>query len=398
MKVLMIAPQPFFEPRGTPFSVLYRLYALSELGHKIDLVTYPLGQDIKIKNVTIYRTIRIPFIRRIEVGPSKTKILFDIFIILKAIRLLIKNRYDVIHSHEEAGFFSNWLSKVFRLRHIYDMHSSLPQQLQNFKFTSSKLLINYFNKLEKRTINNADAVITICPELFNYVEEICLGKNHVLIENVAGDDSVFGDDKKADLDIFNQYELNNNLKILYAGTFEPYQGLKLLIKSAKTVVEDHKDVLFILVGGNPKQVNEYKAIVNSNNLSAYFIFTGQVWPNLVPKFIDLADILVSPRIEGNNTPLKVYSYLRSGKPIVATRHITHTQVLNDEVAVLTECEAVSFAKGIIKLIKDKKMRRTIAEKAQKLADERYSYSVYLKKTEEVYSMLERKQSRAMETN
>ena len=38
MKSLMIAPQPFFQPRGTPFSVLGRLHALSELGHSVDLV------------------------------------------------------------------------------------------------------------------------------------------------------------------------------------------------------------------------------------------------------------------------------------------------------------------------------------------------------------------------
>ena len=37
MKILMIAPEPFFEPRGTPFSEYYRIRALSALGHEIDL-------------------------------------------------------------------------------------------------------------------------------------------------------------------------------------------------------------------------------------------------------------------------------------------------------------------------------------------------------------------------
>ena len=39
MKILMVAPQPFFEPRGTPISVYQRLEALSALGHHIDLLT-----------------------------------------------------------------------------------------------------------------------------------------------------------------------------------------------------------------------------------------------------------------------------------------------------------------------------------------------------------------------
>ena len=92
MKVLMIAPQPFFQPRGTPLSVLHRLNALSKLGHNIDLITYHLGEDIPIKNVTYHRIINIPFVRHIKVGPSKTKILLDVFTILKTLKLLIANR------------------------------------------------------------------------------------------------------------------------------------------------------------------------------------------------------------------------------------------------------------------------------------------------------------------
>jgi hypothetical protein len=43
MKILMIAPEPFFEPRGTPFSEYHRIRAMLELGHTVDLVTYPFG-------------------------------------------------------------------------------------------------------------------------------------------------------------------------------------------------------------------------------------------------------------------------------------------------------------------------------------------------------------------
>jgi len=252
--------------------------------------------------------------------------------------------------------------------------------------------------LEKKTINNADAVITICPELFDYVERLYPGKNHVLIENVAGNDLVFGDNKETALDILDRCQLKTNLIILYAGTFEPYQGLKLLINSAAEVIEHYNEVTFVLVGGNPKQVDEYKAIVDEKHLGNNFVFTGQVWPDLVPKFINLSDILVTPRTDGNNTPLKIYSYLRSDRPIVATRHITHTQVLNDDVAVLTECEAGAFAEGIIRLIKDKELRRILAGRAKKLAEEKYSYASYLNKTKKVYCMLERKQDKGLELN
>ena len=44
VRILMIAPEPFFEPRGTPFSEFHRIRALTALGHQVDLVTYPFGQ------------------------------------------------------------------------------------------------------------------------------------------------------------------------------------------------------------------------------------------------------------------------------------------------------------------------------------------------------------------
>ena len=53
MKILMLAPEPFLEPRGTPFSVLNRSKALGKLGHEIDLVTYHIGKQVNIDNVNI---------------------------------------------------------------------------------------------------------------------------------------------------------------------------------------------------------------------------------------------------------------------------------------------------------------------------------------------------------
>ena len=64
-----------------------------------------------------------------------------------------------------------------------------------------------------------------------------------------------------------------------------------------------------------------------------------------PAFLALADVLVSPRPEGENTPFKVYTYLASGKPLVATRIPTHTQLLDDTLAFLVEPTADRARRG-----------------------------------------------------
>src|SRR5215211_3845851 len=149
MEILMISPQPFFEPRGTPISVYQRLEALSALGHEIDLVTYHVGKDVEFPNVKIHRVRKVQMIQHVRIGPSKAKILLDVLVFFKAIQLLLRKRYDVIHSHEEASFFSMFLAWIFRTHHLYDMHSVLSKQLGNFIFWNKPIFIKIFGVLER---------------------------------------------------------------------------------------------------------------------------------------------------------------------------------------------------------------------------------------------------------
>ncbi|MCG8605137.1 glycosyltransferase family 4 protein [bacterium] len=389
MRTLMIAPQPFFQPRGTPFSVLHRLKALASLGYKVDLLTYHLGEDVGIEGVMIYRIPRVPFVKNIAIGPSKRKIILDAYLLATACKMLASGNYDLIHSHEEAGFFASYLARAYKTLHLYDMHSSLPQQLSNFKYTKSKMLKRVFKHLESRTIDGANAVITICPELFNYVEKLVPGKFNVLIENVADNSLVF-DSTVHETAIRESIRTNGEAIVLYTGTFEAYQGIDLLIASSRRIVRENQNVRFVLVGGKPDQIHSYESQVRNLSLQDHFLFTGSVAPEEVPAYIDASDILVSPRIEGNNTPLKIYSYLRSGKPIVATDHVTHTQVLDQDVSVLTNTTPESFGDGVLSVLNSQDLRRRITKNAKRLADTKYSYPVYLKKTKEVYQHLENK--------
>ena len=140
MKILMIAPQPFFMPRGTPFSVYFRARALAQMGHKIDLVTYGIGREVKIPGVRVKRIPHIPFIRRVKMGPWIPKIFLDVPLFFKAFWMLLSNKYDYVHAHEEAIFFCLIYKMFFwNLKIVYDMHSSLPQQLKNFGFSNNAI-------------------------------------------------------------------------------------------------------------------------------------------------------------------------------------------------------------------------------------------------------------------
>ena len=86
VRILMIAPEPFFEPRGTPFSEFHRIRALTALGHQVDLVTYPFGQDVTMPGLRVFRCLRPPFVRRVKIGPSLAKLPLDALLALTALR------------------------------------------------------------------------------------------------------------------------------------------------------------------------------------------------------------------------------------------------------------------------------------------------------------------------
>lgn len=375
LRILMVAPEPIFEPRGTPFSVVGRLKAYSDLGYSIDLLTYPLGKSVEIPRVRIHRVVRIPWISKVPIGPSFVKIPLDIFLFFKTLFWLVRYRPDLIHTHEEAGFWGTFLARLWNIPHIYDMHSSLPQQLSNFQFTRLKFLIRFFERLEQWVVKYSDGIITICPDLDRHVQCLVPGKRSMLIENVVDYATIFGKTVPKE----KPKGFANKKIILYTGTFEPYQGLDLLIESAPFVLEKVPSAYFVLLGGHPDQVALYQEMVSQKNLSSFFFFTGQVPPQEVEAWIPFANVLVSPRTSGTNTPLKIYAYLRSGVPIVATRLWTHTQVLNENVALLTEPSPASFAEGIVHVLLNPSVARKLSKNAKALAEEKYSYLQYCEK-------------------
>ena len=150
-------------------------------------MTYHIGQDIPVPGVKIHRTMRVPFMRTIKIDPSPKKILLDGILLVKALAMLSRGRYDLLHTHEEASFFGIVLAKLFRIPHLYDMHSSPTEQLGNFKFSAFGPLIRMFDWIEQRVIGSSNAVITICPALEDRVNAIGGNVQQVMIENVASE-------------------------------------------------------------------------------------------------------------------------------------------------------------------------------------------------------------------
>jgi glycosyltransferase involved in cell wall biosynthesis len=260
------------------------------------------------------------------------------------------------------------------------MHSSLPQQLTNFAFSRSRIVRRIFLAMERLMIRRSRVVIVICPTLDDTVREIDPRAHTVLIENAPG--SAEGDASAEQAAVVrSRFGFSDSTPVVvYTGTFEAYQGLDLLFDAMAIVRSSRLDVRLLLAGGKEDQIARARERVRAAGIDDVVVFAGERPSAEVPAYLRAADVLVSPRSRGTNTPLKIYQYLRSGRPIVATRLVTHTQVLSDDVAVLTEASASEFAKGILKVVDDRQLASGIGQRARDLAATKYSYEAYLERT------------------
>lgn len=384
LSILMVAPQPFFSARGTPFSVLHRIRALIELGHKVDLLTYGYGEDIEMEGLRIFRTNQLPFIGKVKLGPSIPKIFLDVLLYNLTRKMLRENHYDVLHSHEEAAFFAVGLCRKYHLPHLYDMHSSLPLQLSNFKSFNLGIFRKAFERLENRVLSTCDGVITICDELAQIVDLGYSDVPHMMIENIGEDRKVF---TRASRGWADELAMGDGPVLLYTGTFEAYQGIDLFLEAMPTVLETHPDAIALLVGGNSVQVEQAKVQAAKLGIAANTRFTGAVHPSNIPTLTDLSTVIVSPRSRGTNTPLKIYNYMRTGKPLVATDRLTHTQTLTPETACLAPADPVGFAGGIRQVLGDPAYAEQLAQGAQTYAEENFSDEKYIRMVADIYEAM-----------
>ena len=383
----MIAPEPFFEPRGTPFSEFHRIRALTTLGHEVDLVTYPFGQTVTMPRLRVFRSLRPPFVSHVKIGPSLAKIPLDALLTLTAIRRAISDRYDAIHSHEEGGLIGALLAMALGVPHLYDMHSSLPQQLTNFAFSRSRIVRRVFEAVERFMIRRSRVVIVICPSLQETVRQIEPSAHSVLIENAPGSGEEQATPEQAAVLRQSLGVGVSSPVILYTGTFEAYQGLDLLFEAMAAVRRQRPDARLVLAGGRADQVEKARAQATHAGIDDVTIFAGERPASEIPTYLMACDVLVSPRSRGTNTPLKIYQYLRSGKVIVATRLLTHTQVLSDDTAILTGATAAEFAAGILAAVADPAHAEALGTRARRLAESKYSYEAYLEKTRQACAAL-----------
>jgi glycosyltransferase involved in cell wall biosynthesis len=383
MKVLVLAPQPFFEVRGTPLAVLALVRALTRLGHRVDLLTFPQGEGVTVPGLRHLRSLPLP-VGRVKAGASMGKLLLDLPFMAEAAWRMATGRYDVVHAVEEAAHLAAPLARLLQLPYVMDVDSSIPDQLRYSGFATRGPLLWLAERLDSHGLRHASAVVTVCTSLSEGVRRSAPDARVFQIEDPPLVDTKAPVSPDAVASLRSSLGLGPEPIVFYSGNFEPYQGVPLLLEAAAQL----PGVQVVLMGGEPHEVESLRARTEPSHAGARCVFTGKQPPSELPLFLALADIVVSPRIRGENTPFKVYTYLASGKPLVATRLPTHTQLLDDSLAFLAEPTPEALAGAVRAALADREEAARRAARGVALIEREYSEARYVEKVRAAYAHVE----------
>lgn len=163
-RILFLAPQPFYQDRGTPIAVDLLLKVYSARGESLDVIAYHEGKDITYPNVHLMRTPKLPLVSNIRPGFSWKKVICDTCMFFQALYLVLTRKYQFIHAVEESVFIALLFKIFLGIPYLYDMDSSLSQQMVE-KYPKLSFLSKTLAFLEGIAVKNAQVVIPVCDRL-----------------------------------------------------------------------------------------------------------------------------------------------------------------------------------------------------------------------------------------
>ena len=388
MRVLLVSPQPFFESRGTPLRVLQMIRALCGAGHEVHLASFPIGTPMPVAGMIHHRAAGVPGITSVPIGFSLRKIALDAMLALRTWRLILTGCFDVVHCVEESVFFALPLARLRGIPVIFDLNSSVAHSLEYSGAVRSPLLIGWAKRLQAGALRWSQLAITVGESLSEEgVRSLGVTMPIAEIEDCPMAESIRDADPAAVSAIRRRYGVDRNPVVVYTGNLAAYQGIDLLFEAVPALIARCPAACVLVVGGDAREIESARAMLAARGIGEYVVFAGQQAPDAMPDYMGAADALVSPRRGGRNTPLKLYSYMHSGRPIVATDLPTHTQVLDRTTAVLCEPSPAALAESLAAVLAHPERYQALGIAARRRVAERYSESAFSRKLLDAYDRL-----------
>jgi glycosyltransferase involved in cell wall biosynthesis len=386
MKILMIAPTPFFADRGCHVRIYEETRALQKLGCEVTICTYHNGRDIS--NLDIRRIMNIPWYKKLEAGPSFHMMYLDLLLFFKSFMTALKIKPDIIHGHlHEGAFIGFFVAKIVRKPLLFDCQGSLTGEMRSHKFLKNNRLFYWLTRfIEKRIDNMANGVITSSTAVAKELEKLFNVSKERVFPTLDGvdTDNFSPDSDVAELKIKLNLPQDKNI-LVYLGLLNEYQGVDCLLQSIPLVLKETYDVHFLIMGY--PNVGKYRSMAEQLGISSNVTFTGRLDYREAPRYLSLGNIAIAPKISETEANGKIYNYMACGLPIVAFDTTPSREILGDLGIYAKPKDYHSLANSMVEILRDEELREELSRKVRKKAVRDYSWNKVGERIVKVYEGL-----------
>jgi glycosyltransferase involved in cell wall biosynthesis len=373
LRILAIAPTPFFVDRGGHVQIYEQARALQKLGNTLELCTYHIGRDMP--EITTHRIARIPWYKKTDAGPSYQKLYLMIMLFFLSWREIRRFKPDILHGHGWDGCWIAWaLYKLTGVPFVFDMQGSFTGEIVAHGYAKTEsLFFKLLQWIERRTLH-LGTVVTQSEQMVNdAIRDFGVRPDRIFHTY----DGVDTDEFRPGIDaceLREQLNLPKDKKIVvFIGLLKAYQGVDSLMEAIRILVYDLKYTgAHFLIMGFPDE-DKYMARAQDMGIGAYTSFPGKIDYKLAPQYLALGDVAVAPKLSPTEGDGKIYNYLANGLPIVAYDRPASKEILGD-LAIYAELgNAHSLACALQEALTNEARANELARKGRELAVEKYSW-------------------------
>jgi glycosyltransferase involved in cell wall biosynthesis len=385
MKILVIAPTPFFADRGTHIRILEEALAMEKRGHSITIATYHIGADLPSElhtSIDIRRIRRLLFwYKKLEAGPDWQKIILDLLLIKKVFFLARTQKPDVIHAHLHEGLAIGWVvQKLLFWRNIIlvgDLHGSLTKEMVSHAYLGSGFLKRLFRLIESWLDNRGDSIVTSSWENTQEISVIRKGKpTETLLDgvNIERYENVSSQSK-----LRQQFNLpENKVIVTYTGALIPNKGIAYFLEAIPLVLQQKPDTHFVIAGFPLDLIQPF--FVNKNFLASVTFISPLSYFD-VPKLLRASDIGVDPKdVSVRQASGKTLQYMGAGLPVACFDTLNNRAYLGETHPMAQEISAQGLANVMSVFVSDETLRKRLGEENYKRSSA-FSWDVSAEKLE-----------------
>jgi len=396
MNILMISPTPFFADRGCHTRIMEQAKALKKVGHKVIIATYPIGNNIK--GLDIRRTVKLPFYKRTGVGssgkfPFDPKIILDLFLFFKVIKILRSEKIDVIHAHLHEGCFVGYFARLFSFRFktpmLFDVQGSLSGELTTYGFVKEKSFGYKFiytiewliDRMPEYTIGSSQASID------HLIKVMKVKKTKAQVVGDGASPKILATKyKETDKNkLRKKHGITKKEKVVvYTGALTESKGIDYLLKAIPKVVKKVPDAYFLIFGY--PGVEESKEKLKKMGVEKYAYLPGGTPYELLGLYISLGNIGVDPKTGGGKEASgKNLNYMAASTPVVCFDTPNNSIFLGDLGLYAKDGDANDLAKKLVEALKmPHKEIEELGKKLRKKVEEEFSWEATAKKLDDIY--------------